>query len=74
MKKGLLATSLLASAIAISSWQTAAAKDWPLFGESVADTSNGTGETAISVKNVAQLKPKWVATTEIGRASCRERV
>jgi polyvinyl alcohol dehydrogenase (cytochrome) len=63
MKKGLLATSLFASAIAISSWQTAAAKDWPMFGASVANMSNSLGETTISVKNVAQLKPKWVATT-----------
>jgi len=34
-----------------------------MFGESVANTSDGVGETAISVKNVAQLKQKWVATT-----------
>jgi polyvinyl alcohol dehydrogenase (cytochrome) len=63
MKKGLLATSLFASALAISSWHAAAAKDWPMFGGSAADTSNGIGETTISAKNVAQLKPKWVATT-----------
>jgi polyvinyl alcohol dehydrogenase (cytochrome) len=41
----------------------AVAKDWPMFGGSVANTSNAVAETAISVKNVAQLKQKWVATT-----------
>jgi polyvinyl alcohol dehydrogenase (cytochrome) len=63
MKTRLLATSLFASALALLCWQTAEARDWPMFGESVANTSDGVDETAISAKNVAQLKPKWVATT-----------
>jgi len=63
MKTTLLATSLFASALAISSWQTAAARDWPMFGGSVENQSNGIGETAVSPANVSQLKVKWVATT-----------
>jgi polyvinyl alcohol dehydrogenase (cytochrome) len=63
MSTKFLATSLLASAIAVSFWQTAEARDWPMFGGSVEDQSSTVGETAISPANVAQLKVKWVATT-----------
>ena len=63
MKTSFLATSLLASAMAISAWQTADARDWPMFGGSVANQSATVGETAISPRNVARLKVKWVAAT-----------
>jgi polyvinyl alcohol dehydrogenase (cytochrome) len=63
MKTRFLATSLLASAIAISSWQTADARDWPMFGGSVENQSSTVGETAISAANVSKLKVKWVAAT-----------
>jgi polyvinyl alcohol dehydrogenase (cytochrome) len=49
--------------MAVSSWHTAEARDWPMFGGSVEDQSSTVGETAISPANVAQLKVKWVATT-----------
>jgi polyvinyl alcohol dehydrogenase (cytochrome) len=73
MKKGLLTASLFTSAMAVSSWQAAAARDWPMFGESVANTADGVGETAISSKNVGQLKVKWVAKTD-GNVSARAAV
>ena len=63
MRTKFLATSLLACAAAISSWQTAGARDWPMFGGSVENQSSTADETAISPKNVAQLKVKWVAKT-----------
>jgi polyvinyl alcohol dehydrogenase (cytochrome) len=63
MKKGLLTASLFASAMAVSSWQMASARDWPMFGGSVENQSNTVDETAISPTNVSKLKVKWVATT-----------
>jgi polyvinyl alcohol dehydrogenase (cytochrome) len=63
MKTSFLATSVLASTMAISSWQPASATDWPMFGGSIANQSSTVGETAISSKNVSQLKVKWVAKT-----------
>jgi len=63
MKTRFLATSLLASAMAITSWQSASATDWPMFGGSIANQSSTVGETTISPKNVSQLKVKWVAKT-----------
>jgi len=63
MMKRLTATSLLASAMAIMAWQTADARDWPMFGGSIENQSNTAGETKISPKNVSQLKVKWVAPT-----------
>jgi len=63
MKTRFLATSMLASAMAISSWQPASATDWPMFGGSIANQSSTVGETAISPKNASRLKVKWVATT-----------
>jgi polyvinyl alcohol dehydrogenase (cytochrome) len=73
MKNGLLTASLLTSAMAVSSWQMASARDWPMFGESVANTADGVGETAISPTNVGQLKVKWVAKTG-GNVSARAAV
>jgi polyvinyl alcohol dehydrogenase (cytochrome) len=73
MKKGLLTASLFASAMAVSSWQMASARDWPMFGESVANTADGVGETAISPTNVGRLKVKWVAKTG-GNVSARAAV
>src|SRR5579859_2877289 len=63
MMKRLAATSLLASAMAITAWATADATDWPMFGGSIANQSNTVGETKISPANVSQLKVKWVAPT-----------
>jgi polyvinyl alcohol dehydrogenase (cytochrome) len=63
MKKRLFMTSVFTSALAVSCLQAAAARDWPMFGGSVANTADAVGETAISVQNVAKLKPKWIATT-----------
>jgi polyvinyl alcohol dehydrogenase (cytochrome) len=63
MKKGLLTASLFASAMAVSSWQAASARDWPMFGGSVENQSSTVGETTISPANVAKLKMKWVAKT-----------
>src|SRR5215469_13335299 len=63
MKTSFLATSVLASTMAISSWQPASATDWPMFGGNIANQSSTVGETAISSKNVSQLKVKWVAKT-----------
>ena len=63
MMKRLAVTSLLASAMAITTWHVADASDWPMFGGSIENLSNTVGETKISPKNVAQLKVKWVAPT-----------
>src|ERR1700750_1529371 len=63
MKIRLLATSLLASAMTITTWATADATDWPMFGGSIENQSSTVGETKISPKNVSQLKVKWVAKT-----------
>src|SRR6185312_6914849 len=63
MNKRFLATSLLASAMAITTWATADATDWPMFGGSIENQSGTVGETRISPKNVSQLKVKWVAKT-----------
>jgi hypothetical protein len=41
-----------------------------MFVESVANTADGIGETAISPKNVGQLKVKWIAKTG-GNVSAR---
>src|ERR1700760_4475205 len=63
MKKRVLATSLVASAMTIASAQPTLAHDWTMFGGSVENQSSTVGETAISPKNVSQLKVKWVANT-----------
>jgi len=63
MKTRFLATSLLASTMAISSLQTADARDWPMFGGSIENQSSTVGETRISPANVSRLKVKWVAPT-----------
>jgi polyvinyl alcohol dehydrogenase (cytochrome) len=44
-----------------------------MFGGNIANTANGEGETAISIHNVANLKPKWVVTTT-GDVSARAAV
>ena len=43
MKKGLLTASLLTSAMAVSSWQMASARDWPMFGEASATEATDFG-------------------------------
>lgn len=63
MKTRFLATSLLASAVALSTWHAADAGDWPMFGGGVANQSSTVDETRISPANVSQLKVKWVART-----------
>jgi len=63
MKRKLLATSLLACLAATSSWQSGMAKNWPMFGQNVGNTADGAGENILSPKNVAGLRPKWVAIT-----------
>jgi polyvinyl alcohol dehydrogenase (cytochrome) len=63
MIKRFAVTFFLASAMAITAWQAADARDWPMFGGSIANQSNTVGETKISPKNVSQLKVKWVAAT-----------
>src|SRR5215471_7542450 len=37
--------------------------DWPMFGQSTANTGNNAAETTISNKNAYQLKTKWTFTT-----------
>src|ERR1700760_3572575 len=63
MKKRVLATSLVASAMTIASAQPTLAHDWTMFGGSVENQSSTVGETSITPKNVSQLKVKWVAKT-----------
>jgi polyvinyl alcohol dehydrogenase (cytochrome) len=63
MKTRFLVTSIFASLVAFSSWHTAGAGDWTMFGGSVENQSNTVDETAISPKNVSRLKVKWVAAT-----------
>jgi polyvinyl alcohol dehydrogenase (cytochrome) len=62
MKTKLLATSFIACLAAAGSAQTQA-KDWPMFGENLNNTSDGVSENIISTKSVARLKSKWVAVT-----------
>jgi polyvinyl alcohol dehydrogenase (cytochrome) len=37
--------------------------DWPMFGQNLANTASNAAENGISLKNVNQLKSKWVFTT-----------
>jgi polyvinyl alcohol dehydrogenase (cytochrome) len=41
---------------------SAAPADWPMFGQNLANTANTT-DADLTVKNVGELAPKWVATT-----------
>jgi polyvinyl alcohol dehydrogenase (cytochrome) len=62
MKSRLLVSTFIAGLAAASAGK-AMAKDWPMFGQNLANTANGVSESTISTKNVARLKPKWVAAT-----------
>jgi polyvinyl alcohol dehydrogenase (cytochrome) len=72
MKSRLLITTFI-TGLAAASAGKATAKDWPMFGQNLANTASSVSETTISIKNVARLKPKWVAATG-GAVSARAAV
>jgi polyvinyl alcohol dehydrogenase (cytochrome) len=63
MPKTLLSWSGCALAALAALPAPASANDWPMFGRSVQNLADSSSEILISKLNVAQLAPKWVATT-----------
>src|SRR5215471_8965031 len=51
------------AAALLSVTNLAAAGDWPMFGQNVANTATNATETTISTANASQLLPKWMFTT-----------
>jgi polyvinyl alcohol dehydrogenase (cytochrome) len=59
--------------MAMAAAQSAAASDWPVFGQSVMNQASSPDESTISTANVATLAPKWSLTTT-GYVSARAAV
>jgi polyvinyl alcohol dehydrogenase (cytochrome) len=73
MRRTLAAVSGCVLAMAMAAAQSAAASDWPVFGQSVMNQASSPDESTISTANVATLAPKWSLTTT-GYVSARAAV
>jgi polyvinyl alcohol dehydrogenase (cytochrome) len=54
---------VLAAAVLTTAASASMAGDWPMFGQSPANTASGTTSANLSIRKISQLHPLWTFTT-----------